>query len=56
MHMSTRLDEHIDGSHTSFNEMRERLNEHIGESLARFKEIRDQLDDIHRCLSHLPPP
>lgn len=55
MRMSTRLDEHIDGSRTSFTDMRDRLDEHIDESRASFKEIQDQLDEIQGCLSHLPP-
>lgn len=50
MHMSTRLNGHIDGSHTSFNERKDRLDEHIRESRANFKEIKDKLDDIHDCL------
>lgn len=45
MRMITFLDEHSDGSHTSFNEMNDRLDEHIGESRASFKEIYDQLND-----------
>lgn len=55
MRMSTPLDEQIDGSHTSFNEIKDRLDEHIGESRASFKDICDQLD-AYGCLSHLPSP
>lgn len=51
MRMSTCLDEHINGSCTSFNKMRDRLD---GESRASFKEIRDHLDDIYECLPSSP--
>lgn len=51
MRMNTWLDEHIDGSRSNFNEIKDRLDEHTGECCASFKEIKDQLDDIHGCLS-----
>lgn len=56
MRMSTRLDEHIDGSQASFNELKDWLDEHIEEARVSFKEIKDQLDDIHGCQSHPPAP